>query len=377
MAGLEDNVDVPQKLKDCPRDEFAQAKMELELLKTQVDKQQDVKDLLVVKKLDADKEKKQANKLMMESIHKLDGLQQELHQSTQSVQEMTRDILKRTKEMTDQLTRCKARLVQQRAQREHLLNRFRIRAELTDREVEFVKPKQEGHNTNDDVTDDEPIRGQFSVCQEGALQLKGGQALITFEEERVVSQILQSSRCSISFDDQTLEVKPKRIRTDPLVQFQIHLSVSRSALHVSEVVSSMPKDRVAERLELAFCRPSRGGAEVKSVEFNPQQGSAIVQFIKPGVAEWLALKGEHTVDLDFSSVVRVAPVYKHELQKFQSFCGASKRTLLLDDVTDTGDEEEVQDQLEIHFQKPSNGGGEIEHTLYTRSGLRAFFSPEV
>lgn len=376
MAELEDDVDVHQK-KDCPLDEFIQAKRELELWKTKVDKQQDVKDLLVVKKLDADKEKKQANKLMMESIYKLDGLQQELQQSTKSVQDVTRDIRKKTKEMTDNLMRRKARLLQQRAERERLLHKFKICAELPDSEVEFVKPKQEGHDINDDVTDDEPIRGQFSVCQEGALQLKGGQALITFEEERVVSQILQNTRCRVSFDDQTLEVKPKRIRTDPLVQFQIHLSVSRSTLHVSEVVSSMAKDRVAERLELAFCRPSRGGAEVKSVELNPQQCSAIVQFIKPGVAEWLALKGEHPVDLDFPSVVRVAPVYKHELQKFQSFCGAPKRTLLLDDITDIGDEEEVQDQLEIHFQKPSNGGGEIEHTLYTHSGLRAFFSPEV
>lgn len=32
------------------------------------------------------------------------------------------------------------------------------------------------------------------------------------------------------------------------------------------------------------------------------------------------------------------------------------------------DEETVQDMIEIHFQKPSNGGGEIEKIKYTSRG---------
>ncbi len=39
------------------------------------------------------------------------------------------------------------------------------------------------------------------------------------------------------------------------------------------------------------------------------------------------------------------------------------------------DEEDLQDHLEIHFQKPSNYGGEIESIKYTSKGkaLQAFF----
>lgn len=377
MAELKDDAEIHLKGKDSPGEELTKAKRELDLLRSKVEAQDKSKGLLILKKLDAEKERKEANKLMTDLMKKQDQLQQKLHQSTKSVQEQTSDIRKRTKDLTEKLMKRKTQLQQQRALRERLLHRSKICAELPDSEVEFVKLKQEDSSKGDDVTDDEPIRGHFSVCQEGALQLKGGQALITFEEERVVSQILQNARCIISFDDQTLEVKPKRIRTDPVVQFQIQLCVSRSQLHVREVETSMPKERVEERLELAFCRPSRGGAEVKSVAFDPIQASARVRFVKPGVAESLALRGEHTVDLDFQSTVKVASVCEHELHKFQSFCGAPKRTLLLDGITDTGDEEEMQDQLEIHFQKPSNGGGEIEHTLYTRSGLLAFFSSEV
>lgn len=307
-------------------------------------------------------------------IHKQDELLGEVDQSSKSVQKQMSEVRKRKMELTEKLKRSRTQLQQKRAEIQKLQHKFKICAELPDTEVEFVKPKDDD---DDDVTSDKPIRGQFCVCQEGALLLTGRQALITFEEERVVSKILKTGRCSVSFDNHTLEVTPKRIRTEPLVQFEIELCTSRSLLDVSEVVSSMAKERVEDRLELAFCRPSRGGAEVKSVEVDLHQGTARVAFIKPGVAEWLAHRGEHMVDLDFQTVVKVAPVYKYQLHKFQSFCGTPKRTLLLDNIKDTGDEEEVQDQLEIHFQKPSNGGGEIEHTLYTSSRLRAVLSPDL
>lgn len=31
-------------------------------------------------------------------------------------------------------------------------------------------------------------------------------------------------RCSVSFEDEALEVKPKRIRTEPVVQFEVRLT---------------------------------------------------------------------------------------------------------------------------------------------------------
>lgn len=65
----------------------------------------------------------------------------------------------------------------------------------------------------------------------------------------------------------------------------------------------------------------------------------------------------------------------HFLDWFQTFCGRPKRTILLDDIQDMVDEEDLQDHLEIHFQKPSNSGGEIESIKYLSKGnaLQAFF----
>lgn len=55
-----------------------------------------------------------------------------------------------------------------------------------------------------------------------------------------------------------------------------------------------------------------------------------------------------------------------------------KRTILLRGIQDVSDEEDMQDHLEIHFQKPSNYGGEVESIKYVPHGkeVRAFFSED-
>ncbi|MEQ2272053.1 hypothetical protein XENORESO_013940, partial [Xenotaenia resolanae] len=59
-------------------------------------------------------------------------------------------------------------------------------------------------------------------------------------------------------------------------------------------------------------------------------------------------------------------------------CGSSMRTILLEGIDDVEDEEDMQDHLEIHFQKPNNSGGEIESIKYISKGksLQAFFSED-
>lgn len=58
--------------------------------------------------------------------------------------------------------------------------------------------------------------------------------------------------------------------------------------------------------------------------------------------------------------------------------GVPKRTVLLRGIQDVSDEEDMQDHLEIHFQKPSNYGGEVESIKYVPHGkkVRAFFNED-
>ncbi|XP_020782385.2 N-myc-interactor isoform X2 [Boleophthalmus pectinirostris] len=376
MFGGETDAAGNQKGEHTDSAELIQARLELQAWKCKVEQADRDKSRLIMRKLEEEEEKNKALEKMKELHNKRQDEEKERKQKSQTLKVELARALQRKKDLVDRLKRSKDQLEQKRNEAQRLQHRFKIRADLPDKPVEFVKPKSSGEG--DASSSEEPIRGQFRVSQQGALLLKPGQALITFEEEKVLSQVLQMDKCSVSFDDQTLDVKPKRFRTEPTVQFEVHLSVSRSHLDVAEVASAMPRERVEECLALSFSRPSRGGAEVKNVQYKPQKNTARVTFLKPGVAEWLALRGEYSVDLEFQTKVKVFPVFEFELQKFQTSCGVPKRTLLLDGIRDTGDEEEVQDQLEIHFQKPSNGGGEIENTKYCGPGrnVLAFLSPD-
>ncbi|KAM9448502.1 N-myc-interactor-like isoform 2-T2 [Salvelinus alpinus] len=82
--------------------------------------------------------------------------------------------------------------------------------------------------------------------------------------------------------------------------------------------------------------------------------------------ESLALKRKYSVDVDRE--VNVGLVYSYQLKKFLTFCGTPKRTILLNHIEDTLDEEDLRDYLEIHFQNPSNYGGELECIKHVSRG---------
>ncbi|KAM6984985.1 N-myc-interactor, partial [Aplochiton taeniatus] len=223
--------------------------------------------------------------------------------------------------------------------------------------------------------DNEQVKAVFTITQRPSLLLKGGQALITFEEETVASQILRMAKCSVSCERSTINVKPKILILQPSVKFEVHIDVSKKTLKFSNAPPSIEEDRMKDRLEISFSRPSRGGGEVEGVEYDKTSGTGRITFLDTGVAENLALKRKYCVDLDREVDVNVGLVYDYRLRKFQSFCGSPKRTILLDDIEDTADEEDLQDFLEIHFQKSSNYGGEVESMKYISAGksLKAFF----
>ncbi|KAF7643389.1 hypothetical protein LDENG_00240530 [Lucifuga dentata] len=230
---------------------------------------------------------------------------------------------------------------------------------------------------NDDK--DQPVRGVFAISQRPSVLLQGGQALITFEEEKVASQILRLPKCSVACEDTHVDVKPKRIKMDATVQFEVHLDVSRKTVQFSNAPPSMCEERMEDRLEMSFSRPSRGGGEVERVRYDRSTGTGQITFLHTGVAEGLAMTGSYRVDLDSEVNVQVGPVYTYQLRMFQTFCGTPKRTIILDDIEDAEDEEDLQDHLEIHFQKPSNYGGEIDSIKYVSRGktLQAVFCEDM
>lgn len=354
--------------------QLEEAMKELETWKARVEKADDVKARLILEKLEEDETKTKAQQEMLACVKNQEECQKEFTESIDAVQDEILKLGKRKHDLLDKLKRCQAELKAKRTESSKLKQKFKIYAQIPDTEVKFTRQNKE---ESDD--DSQPIREVFAISQRPTVLLQGGQALITFEEEKVTSQILKIAKCSVSCEHTSLDVKPKRITMDPAVKFEIHLDISKKDLKVFNISPSIPEERMRDRLEMSFSRPSRGGGEVERVEYNKNTGTGQITFLHPGVAERLALRGSYCVDLNSEENVQVGPSYIYQLRMFQTFCGTPKRTILLDDIDDVEDEEDLQDHLEIHFQKPSNYGGEIESIKYISTGktLHAFFCEDM
>nr|XP_046260294.1 N-myc-interactor isoform X2 [Scatophagus argus] len=350
--------------------QLEEAMKQLETWKTKAEKADDVKARLILEKLEEDDTKIKAQQEMLTYVQKQEECQKAFAQSINSVQDKIRKLGKCKQDLLDKLRRCQVELQAKKAESTKLKQKFKMCIQIPDSEVKFNGPNKEKREN-----DNQSVRGVFAISQRPTVLLQGGQALITFEEERVASQVLKITKCCVPCDISSLDVTPKLITMDPAVKFEIHLSVSRKELKVSNVLSSMPVERIKDRLEMSFSRPSRGGGEVESVKYDKNTGTGQITFLNPGVAENLALRGGYHVDLGSEVHVQVGSVYKYHLRKFQTFCGSPRRTILLDGIEDVMDEEDLQDHLEIHFQKPSNNGGEIESIKYISRGkaTQAFF----
>lgn len=55
----------------------------------------------------------------------------------------------------------------------------------------------------------------------------------------------------------------------------------------------------------------------------------------------------------------------------------SRKSVLFDGIPDIIDEEKLRDNLQIHFQKPSNGGGEVDAIMYIPVGQSTITSFEL
>lgn len=353
------------------------AKKELNELKAKVEKADDMRSQMILEKLEEDENKATAQKEMTDNAKKLESSQKEFSQNLDKVQDEIQKLSKQKQDILDKLRKFKAELEAKRTEASKLKHKFKIYAKIPDTEVKFLNCiKEKGEREEDDSS--QSIRGVFTISQRTAVLLQGGQALITFEEEKVAHKIRRISCCRVSCEDNTVDVKPKGITLETSVKFEVHVDVSRKELRLSNIPPSMPEDRMKDRLEMSFSRPSRGGGEVESVDYDGNTGTGSIMFFKPGVAWRLAMKGGYKVNLESEAIVKVAPAYEYKLEKFQTSCGSSKRTVLLDGIDDVEDEEDLQDHLEIHFQKPNNGGGEIEHIKYISKGkaLQAFFSED-
>ncbi|NWI97850.1 NMI protein, partial [Pitta sordida] len=198
-------------------------------------------------------------------------------------------------------------------------------------------------------------------------RLREKQALLTFEDEEVAQRLAKIGKHTVDLE-QPVDVKVVPFTLEMGFKFKLSVTISGTKILVSEIPElPIPEEWMRDKLELNFYKTVRGGGgEIENVSYDQQAGTAVITFLTPGASKNFVRWTQYPFFVKESWYrLSVSPVFTSNLEHFQPFCGVSKKTILLTGIQELEEgEESIQDMIEIHFQKPSNGGGEIENIKY-------------
>nr|XP_021334738.1 N-myc-interactor [Danio rerio] len=346
---------------------------ELQKLKDLIESADNERSRLLLEKAESEKEKRRAEAELERWMKDEEIQEEQFRRDLEELQVEMKNLESVNRTLKKELDDLKDKLQLKEDEIDSLQQKFKIQAELPVQTVKFSGSR--GVCEREDE-----LRCVFTVTQRPSLLLRGGQALITFEEDKVAEQILRLAKCSVACDKAKMEVKPCAVTLEPTVKYEVHITVSKKTVRFQfqKAPPPFPAERIRDRLELSFCKANRGGGEVEELHYNEEGGAGTVTFSSSAVAERLVLRGRYTVDVCGEADVEILPVYEYQLRKFQTFSGVASRTQLLKEMQALLDEEDMQDHMEIHFQKPSKYVGEVENIRYVPDIERvtAFFSED-
>ncbi|KAI5097064.1 interferon-induced 35 kDa protein [Silurus meridionalis] len=214
----------------------------------------------------------------------------------------------------------------------------------------------------------------FDVKPHIVYPMEGGTAFITFEEEDVAEKILalkdhvvQLGECSI------------KVRAEP-VQFLVPSCVEMDTQVCPRriLVSNLPKkesvERVLDKLEIHFSKSKHGGGEVEESVMLEDSGNIIITFLDTNIAKGLTDKQVHEVEMERGKKfkVKVTPFLNGEITLLKTANITCSKTVRLTGIPPVMEKDNLQDLLEIHFQKSANSGGEVDAIVYNPMGERTF-----
>ncbi|NXI99417.1 IN35 protein, partial [Psophia crepitans] len=209
--------------------------------------------------------------------------------------------------------------------------------------------------------------------------LPGGSALITFEKAEVAQRIIEAKEHTVelSCGEEMEELDQCRMRVqaapvDILLPSALEIGLARSSrsILVSDLPSlGIPEEALLDKLELFFSKTKNGGGEVERREFLDDSGQVMLTFAQDGVAEALIVKGYMQVLIGKGKYkLKISPCMSGDVTHLQLQPSRCPRTVLVSGIPDVLGEEPMKDTLEIHFQKASRGGGEVDAIAYVPAG---------
>ncbi|XP_015506698.1 interferon-induced 35 kDa protein isoform X1 [Parus major] len=215
--------------------------------------------------------------------------------------------------------------------------------------------------------------------------LPGGSALITFEEAKVAQRIIELREHTVELSCGELKeldqcrMQVKAVPVDLLLPSALEIRLTQSSRSI--LVSNLPsldisKDGLLDKLELFFSKTKNGGSEVESRDFLEDSDQVVLTFAQDGVAEQLIEKRFIQMPIGKRTYkVKISPCMSGDISNMQLQPSRCPRTVLLLGIPDVLSVESMRDALEIHFQKASRGGGEVDALAYVpagRTGMAVF-----
>lgn len=208
--------------------------------------------------------------------------------------------------------------------------------------------------------------------------LPGSSALVTFDDPKVAEQLLQQKEHRIAIDDCQLRVQIQPLELPVVTSIQVSSQPDSHRVLISgfPVGLKLSEEELLDKLEIFFGKARNGGGDVETREM--LQGTVMLGFADEEVAQHLCRIGQFSVPLGKQQVpLRVSPYVSGEIQKAEIKFQWAPRSVLVLNIPDVLDAPELQDILEIHFQKPTRQGGEVEALTVVppgQQGLAVFTS---
>ncbi|KAM6071310.1 N-myc-interactor isoform 2-T5 [Chlamydotis macqueenii] len=344
---------------DTSKDEMEVLKEELSKWKERVEQAEKAQADLLLCKLNADEECTKAE----EELIKLKAFQEKQHGDIIISRETYERELCRLNKETAELQREIKKLKEDLAECSSGLSQDgRIKKKVAEMKLKFTHMEDRTYDYPDMNT-----YCVFGVTTKMPFRLNKNQALLTFEDEEVAQRLMKMGKHTVNLDNKTADVTVKPFTLEMGIKFELHVTISGKKINVSEIPELyIPQEWMRDKLELNFYKSEHGGGEVENVDYDNQSRTAVITFLRPGAARGFmkSTKYPFFVNGRFYRLSVSADTDAH-LEKFQLYYGISKKTILLKGIQEMEDDEEsVQDMIEIHFQKPSNSGGEIEKIKY-------------
>ncbi|XP_005394551.1 PREDICTED: interferon-induced 35 kDa protein [Chinchilla lanigera] len=225
------------------------------------------------------------------------------------------------------------------------------------------------------------FRGRTEQAQEAARSvvsklriccpLPGGSALVTFDDPKVAKQVLRQELHQVALEECRLRVRVRPLELPVVPGVQVASAASRKHVLVSGLPAglALPEEALLDKLELFFGKARHGGGDVDTREL--LTGGAVLGFADEGVAQHLCQVGQFQVPLGGQQVpLRVTPYMNGVIQEAKIRWQPVPCSVLVLGIPDVLDGPELRDVLEVHFQKPTCGGGEVAAVAVVPPGER-------